>query len=190
MAAKRPKPPCTYGCNDGKRLVRHSGTGEHHTTRCMCTYDDLPVQLVLQPEPKGCMIAAVATVVGKTYEEVLQLVDRSHDFTQEGTHQYVIEGVLEHLGWAVQVRQRWQGRLGGTHRDPWPCAPWADLHICQVRNLPDNAEHAVVLLRDGRVLDPWWGVVQGLHRYKSVSWIMACYNVSAAAAKPKRGKAG
>lgn len=84
--------------------------------------------------------------------------------------------MIVQIGYAVRRRYRHDARLK-RFRDVWPCAPWADLHWCEVRNTRDSGQHAVVLLRDGRVLDPWWGVLQGLHRYPGVVSIAAVYPV-------------
>lgn len=174
-----PATPCEYGCDGGKRLVRHKRTGELHGCRCPCTYKDLPLKVVLQPENAGCMLAAVATITGKTYAEIRHLVTMGHDFSTEGTHGAVTDEIFAHLGYAVQERFRYDPRLE-AQRPRWPLAPWADVHLCQVQNLPDTGMHAVVLLRDGRVLDPWWGVVHGLHRYPRVSSMTAVYKVAVA----------
>ncbi len=165
-------------CTDGKRRVQHRGTGEYHGVACHCQVADLPLRLVIQPERMGCVLAAVATVVGKSYGEIRQLVDLSHDFTEQGTFLTVAQSILERLGYAYQLRYSYDPRLN-LSRPEWPCAPWAAVHICEVQNLTETGQHAVVLLRDGRVLDPWWGIVQGLHRYRRVVSMMAVYPVAA-----------
>jgi hypothetical protein len=71
-----------------------------------------------------------------------------------------VRNVLEHYGFAYQTRYHHLARLC-RDRDVWPCEPWADLHFCEVINTRASGQHAIVLLRDGRVLDPWWGVLQG-----------------------------
>lgn len=176
------KMPCPYGCSNGKRMVWHRVREEFHGTRCMCTYKDkeaLPIPLVLQPEKSGCMLAAVATVVGHTYRYVRQLVDLSQDFTTEGTFTHVIQEVLNELGYSYQVYTKYHSRLGYSIRPEtaWPLKPFAVPTICQVRNLTISGKHAVVQIPDGRVLDPWWGVVQGLHRYEEVFEMMPVYKV-------------
>jgi hypothetical protein len=164
--------------------VRHKVTGELHQVRCACTYEDLPLRLVYQAEKSGCVLAAVATATGLSYAEVRQYVDLSHDFTENGTYLSVAASILDRLGYAVQTRYRNDPRLGGAPRDPWPSEPWADVILCEVTNLPNRGQHAVVLLTDGRVLDPWWGVVQGLHRYPAVHSMTAVYRVGPQSAVP------
>jgi hypothetical protein len=162
----------------GRRKVLNRATGEHHNVRCQCTYDDLPLRVVYQPERSGCAIAAAATVAGKSYAEVRQMMLLERDFNAEGADTFELQSLLDQLGFAYQIRYATVARLGHIPRDPWPCAPWAPLHICTVKNLSDTGYHFVVLLPDGRVLDPWWGVVQGLHRYPRVTEMMGLYPVA------------
>lgn len=175
--AKVEPPPCSDCGGKGQRLIPHSGTRELHRVMCACQYDDLPLKLVYQADDSGCMIAAVATAVGKSYAEIRRLVNPGHDFSTNGIGIDAGVAILDRLGYAVMTRYGSDPRRGGAPRDPWPCAPWADVHICMVRNLSNTGTHVVVLLKDGRVLDPWWGVVQGLHRYDSVMSIMAIHRV-------------
>lgn len=153
---------------DGKktRRVKNTGTGEFHTVRCHCQYE-LPIKMVLQKEPSGCGIAVVAMVTGKPYEEVRQYIHLDRDFTKEGMYDSELEDLLEVFGFSWQSRGRHQPRLSSV-REVWPSLPFAPLHIVQVKNLPDKRYHYVVLLPDGQVMDPWWGVIQGLHRYPQI----------------------
>lgn len=169
-------PDCPDCRGEKRRKVFHKETREYHRVRCHCTYEDLPLKLVIQPENCGCALAAVATVVGKTYAEVRQYIHMDRDFTQQGTYDNEMLSLLEVFGYSYQSRSRWVSRLD-AEREQWPCEPWADVHLCVVRNLPDTSYHMVVMLRDGRVLDPWWGVVQGLHRYSAVLSIHAVYPI-------------
>ena len=175
-------PPCPH-CVDGKRRVLNRGTGEYHGIRCHCQFEGLPLQLVIQPERAGCVLAAVATIVGKSYREVRQCVDLTHDFTEKGTYLNVAQALFDRFGFAYQTRYPYDPRLN-TSRPEWPCEPWADAHLCEVVNLSETGQHAVVLLRDGCVLDPWWGVVQGLHRYSNVVSMTAVYRLPAPAEVP------
>lgn len=173
-----PKEPCEYGCDeDGHRYVLHRKNNELHKTRCICRYTDLPYKLVLQKEHSGCMLAAVATITGRTYDEVRQYCTLEHDWSKDGTWTSVTDDLFAHFGYAVQEYSSYCPRLEAP-RPEWPLKPWAPVHLCQVTNLTETGQHAVVLLPDGRVLDPWWGVVQGLHRYKRVVTITGVWKVS------------
>ncbi|MGH9884847.1 MAG: hypothetical protein ACREBE_04935 [bacterium] len=172
--------PTCIDCGDTKwRLTPHRVTGERHRVACACTVGDLSLRLVYQRHKADCVVAALATAMGRTYDDVRHRIDLSHDFTVEGTSlEGVACSVLDHFGFAWQLRYRTTARLNYAERDPWPCAPWADAHICEVTNLPNCTRHAVVLLRDGRVLDPFWGVVQGLYRYPAVHSMLAVYPIA------------
>lgn len=164
-------------CGDkGNREVLHRGTGERHRVKCHCQYD-LPIKLVLQPEPSGCGIAVVATVAGKTYQEVRQYIHLDRDFTQEGMYDSELESLLVQFGFTWQVLTMVNPRLS-TRRDPWPPAPWAPLHVAKVTNLRESGLHYVVVLPDGMVLDPHCGVIQGLHRYPRVHQVYGLWPVS------------
>jgi hypothetical protein len=167
-APEPPEPkPCEM-CKGERYLLRvSSGTQETHRIRCPCTYDNLPIAVVFQPEKSGCGIAAVAMVAEKTYAEVRQRCNMAHDFTVDGMGQYEMEDLLIHYGFSYQIITKNHPRLGSA-REVWPPAPWTELAIAQVRNLSNSGYHYVVLLKDGRVLDPWYGVIQGLHRYPDV----------------------
>jgi len=174
VEAKGPK-PCEWCKGEKVRRILHRGTGELHRVSCACTHE-LPVRFVYQPENSGCCIAAVAMIVGKSYFDVKQLMNVEHDLSCEGIHYHEWQDLLVDLGFASQFRSSWSPRLK-DNRAVWPCAPWADLHFCEVINTRASGQHSVVLLRDGRVLDPWWGVLQGLHRYPRVVSMTAVYRV-------------
>jgi hypothetical protein len=169
---------CTWCNGTGRRVVRHAGTGEKHGMNCACQITDLPIGFVYQEEESGCGIAAVAMATRQSYRDVRRLLSMAKDLSDErfGVDVEQIDNLLDALGFAWQTRYLNEARLA-MQRDPWPCAPWADVHLCHVRSLSDAGHHYVVMIRDGRVLDPWWGVIQGLHRYPSVHSIKAVYRV-------------
>lgn len=115
-------------------------------------------------------------IVRRSYFEVKQLLNVEHDLSCEGINRYEIDSIFDHYGFSIQRRFKHDNRLK-RDRDLWPCAPWADFHWCEVINTRGSGQHAVVLLRDGRVLDPWWGVLQGLHRYPEIVSMAAVYPV-------------
>lgn len=165
-------------CKDEKfKLIRNSTTGEHCDVRCACN-ETLPLKMVYQPEKSGCGVAAVAIVVQRSYWEVRQYMDLPHDFVNNGMYDDQLIELLDLFGWAVQNRRERIGRLNGTLRTPWPPEPFAQYHICTVKNLADNGYHYVVLLDDGRVMDPTWGVVEGLYRYPQVLGVIGVFPVA------------
>lgn len=168
--------PCPECSGSGKRDVLHRGTDESHRVTCPCKVD-LPIKFVWQPEKAGCGVAVLAMVSGKTYLQARQYFTLERDFTEQGMHNGELEGALFTLGFAVQIFTPTHARLGYSKRTEWPMKPVSGLAICQVKNLRDSVWHYVVVLRDGRVLDPAFGVIQGLHRYPEVCTHIALYHV-------------
>lgn len=171
---------CEHCSGSGVKRVLHRGTGETHGVWCACRHK-LPIAFVYQPETSGCCVAAVAMIVGKSYFEVKQLVDINRDLSTTGLSSWEVDSLLDHYGFAVRRRYQNVSRLH-IDRDQWPVKPWAKLHFVEVINTRASGQHAVVPLADGRVLDPWWGVLQGLHRYPRVVSMAAVYRVERAAA--------
>jgi hypothetical protein len=173
-----PKKPCADCGDTGKKDILHRGTLETHHITCPCK-SELPIRFVFQPEKSGCGVAALAMVSGKTYLEARQYFTLERDFSETGMYDSELQEALVANGFAIQYFRRFESRLGGSERSPWPMAPVSNMAICQVKNLRDSHWHYVVLLRDGRVLDPTFGVIQGLHRFPEVSNVVAIYRVPA-----------
>ena len=134
-------------------------------------------------------------VTGKTYREVKDyLSERCGRFVKISEEQsewrigldLVNHGVgiqfdawsyLRDMGYAVQLRYRspYTTAYGQPLHEPWPCEPWADVHICSVES-PAGA-HAIVLLRDGTVLDPMTPEPRRLSDYAKVESITAVWKV-------------
>lgn len=108
------------------------------------------IQHVPQEDRMGCMIASVAMILGLTYAEAAQRFDATI-VRRNGASFYWWMEALGQSGWSYQMRWR-TDQITNTWRETWPPAPWAPLHICQVRT-PDGA-HMVVMREDGTVLDP------------------------------------
>ncbi len=178
-AEQTPTPPPCDDCGGTLyRLALNKITQDLIRVPCACNVKDLPLKLVYQRERSDCLVAAVATAIGKPYQDIRFAYDLTHDFSDEGMHMNAAASILDRYGYAVQWRYATDPRLNYAPRNPWPPAPWADVTICDVRTLSEHCDHAVVLLRDGRVLDPYWGVLQGLHRFTKVNSMMAVYAVN------------
>jgi hypothetical protein len=174
MNKKKPS-VCEFCDGKGTRDILHRGTNERHRVKCACKHE-LPIRFVYQGDRSGCCIAAAAMVVGQKYFDVKQLLNIETDLRDDGVTIEQVRNVFEYYGFAYQTRYHQLTRLC-RDRDVWPCEPWADVHFCEVINTRASGQHAIVLLRDGRVLDPWWGVLQGLHRYPRVVSMTAVYKV-------------
>lgn len=148
------------------------------------------IQWVRQEHTNGCVIASLAMISGKTYREVHDdlapqlgnFVDvegksewrRGVDFNKDGMAiMFDGWGWLADNGFAIQQRYKFHYNI---ERPQWPLDPWADVHLCSVVT---TQSHAVVLLRDGRVLDPLTPEPKKLSDYSKVESMMAVYKVSA-----------
>jgi hypothetical protein len=171
-------------CDDGQfRLRKHWGTGELHKVRCQCYYD-LPLKFVYQEQPSGCFAATVAMLLGKSYFEVVrQYYNMSHDFTKQGSYlRQALEILDKHGGFSYQTRYKHYMPLS-SQREDWP-ESWADIILCEVRNMRDSGLHAVILLADGKVLDPHIGVIENVSLYPSVESMTAIYPLAKTENKP------
>lgn len=105
------------------------------------------IKWVGQEDPRGCVLAALAMLTGQTYAQV-----KAGFADWAGGISLMFDGftyLAEH-GYAVAPKYIHYHPLK-QNRDPWPVEPFADVHLCEVIT---SQAHAVVLLRDGTVLDP------------------------------------
>lgn len=105
------------------------------------------MQWVAQEDSRGCVLASLAMLTGQTYAEV-----KAGFADWAGGISLLFDGftyLAEH-GYAVAPKYIHYHPLK-KNRDPWPVEPFADVHLCEVIT---SQAHAVVLLRDGTVLDP------------------------------------
>lgn len=134
------------------------------------------IERVQQKEKCGCTIAAVAMIVGKSYDEVRSMSTRDFDETSGGVQiedwlDYLFEqGFVAHRLWKVTHLQG-----VNTPRPCWPPEPFAPLHICSVRTSAGG--HAVVMLSDGKVLDPYTADRDNLSCYESVSAVYGMFYI-------------
>ena len=134
------------------------------------------IERVQQKETCGCTVAAIAMVIGKSYDEVRSASTRDFEGKSGGVHiedwfDYLFEhGFVAHRMWKVTHLQG-----VNTPRPCWPPKPFAPLHICSVRT--PAGEHAVVMLGDGTVLDPFTSDRDSLSCYESVSAVYGLFYI-------------
>jgi hypothetical protein len=100
----------------------------------------------------GCVIGCLAMVTGESFHAVkrgmLEYWQEEGQFL--GVSDEAFDEYLAQRGYATQyLRHEYTPKQ--MLRTPWPPAPWAPIHVCDVF---DEGRHAVVMLEDGRVLDP------------------------------------
>lgn len=127
---------------------------------------------VQQKHSQGCLVAALAIVLGLEYDEALSILEPSGN-EPDWRHGFTFvdfDNALVERGWAVARKFRWL--RGNIERQPWPPAPWANVHLALVR-CTENTSHAVILLRDGTVMDPLASSPRKLTDYVSVDNVAA-----------------
>jgi len=140
------------------------------------------MNLVRQKDVNGCVVASLAMVTGKTYEDVRAhtLFDRLAD-EKHGCGPREPEAYLREHGFAWQLLHRCMPP-GNTWLVDWPPVPWADAHVVEVR-MPSNSYHCVVLLRSGTVLDPFCDEPRRLSDYPEVISVRAVFRVGCGPAR-------
>lgn len=134
------------------------------------------VSWVKQEDSHGCGIACLAMVTGKTYTEIRSWFKRP-DFSKEGVTFYEVDHYLTEHGYAVARKwQVTQNEERNKRRDIWPALPFADVHICSVRN--EHSQHFVVMLADGMVLDPLFNTPRTLADYVEVCNVAAIHRIT------------
>lgn len=166
-----------YFYADGKRITMEEVKGLLNAALSAPSATFTPVRLIRQKEANGCVVACMAMVSGKTYDEARA----DHIFSEladdaKGCSFREAEEYLWRHGFAWQEIYRC-GPPGNTNKTVWPPAPWADVHVCEVRT---GQAHAVVLLKDGSVLDPLCDEPKRLTDYAEVYSVRAVFKCGAA----------
>lgn len=130
---------------------------------------------VQQEETFGCAVASLAMVLGVTYREARALLPAAN-IDSGGIGVWWTLRVAAERGWAYA--ERWEHYAPeGRKREVWPPAPFAPVHICGVVTRA-NTPHAVVMLADGAVLDPWREGAFTLADYAEVHEVAGLWKVT------------
>ena len=135
----------------------------------------MKIEYVAQPNDYGCAIACCAMVLGKTYEETeAALAARGHK--GGAIYECIWEQFMHEHGFAL-TRKYYNDSIRGVPRDEWPPKPWAPVHIALLQ--ATAGFHAVVMLADGTVLDPFDRSRTTLHHpdYKKVDFVMGFHRI-------------
>lgn len=140
------------------------------------------MKLVRQKHARGCGVAALAMLTGDDYDAVA-VYFRGIDLDAKGLYLCGLDDYLVDRGYAIARKKRYLGFFGGDGappREPWPPAPFADVHLCEVE-VYEKAPvyHFVVMLRDGAVLDPLADGPRRLSDYHRVNSVAGVYRVGA-----------
>jgi hypothetical protein len=137
----------------------------------------MQVKLVEQIDDRGCAIACMAMVLGKTYPEIIagwkeptggdpDLGRKLKSETGSGLYYGdVVVNFAEVYGVPTLVKRLY---FNGTKQEPWPPQPFAPVHLCAVRvgrELKDSRSHFIVMDNAGVLFDPIFGANMPWHRY-------------------------
>jgi hypothetical protein len=134
------------------------------------------VRHVRQKDGWGCGVAALAMVTGHEYDAIREYfigLGKSFEGEAGGLHELDLEQYLADHRFAAAKKYRWYG--ANVQRPSWPVPPFAEMHICSVRN--PGGWHFIVLLADGRVLDPLDEQVKALAAWPEVGYVMGVFDV-------------
>jgi hypothetical protein len=132
--------------------------------------------LVKQPEPKGCGIACLSMILGRSYDDLCKEYGRR--FQDRGTNLPAVKEFLGNHGWSSISLFRYlfinfDCEKVNIPRAEWPPAPFAPVHIAEVKQ-PSGNTHFVLMRADGTVLDPLrdgefqlkdWPEIYGVHGF-------------------------
>jgi hypothetical protein len=130
-----------------------------------------PTRWVQQQDAYGCGIAALAMICGHGYDQVKEwfLLHGRDIVANKGGTWWDWDVYLTEHGFAVA---RKFPMINNEPRAIWPPEPFGDIHLCEVRPCSSNL-HAVVMLADGRILDPLFPLERSLSRYPCVESVAA-----------------
>ena len=132
-----------------------------------------PITFVPQRGETDCVIACLAMVTGKPYDEVLEeFAGYWKDNSEEGVGDNAFYQYLGQHGYLVQTFKRLY-EPSQTPRTPWPPAPFAPIHVLGVDYMGD--EHGIVMDKDGLIHDPYNEGITGLFEYPIVYEIVGIW---------------
>ena len=130
------------------------------------------VRWVRQKHLIGCVVAALAMIAGEEYDAIHADFPETND--ESGANIFEAEEYLMDRGYAIRRKRMF--RTKERRRSPWPPEPFGDVHLCEVRVRKESScNHAVVLLKDGIVLDPETPDPKRLDDYHEVFGVAAVH---------------
>lgn len=138
------------------------------------------INYVRQEDPYGCQYACLAMLIGKKYSDIRGELG---PLGKHGCSYDLWKEVLSRNGFAYQFHWRFDQQTNKI-RSIWPLPLWADAHICTVDAGQGDGSHAVIVLRDGTVLDPHSGPGKQFKDYSGTTYMAGIYDVGNAPTIP------
>lgn len=111
----------------------------------------MTITRIRQEHKWGCQVAVAAMILGVTYSTALGYYP-NHPDDSEGFPTYTLETILCENGYAIARKFKVRTGFRNEERPVWPPEPFSDIHWCQVQTI--QGAHAVIMLKDGTVIDP------------------------------------
>lgn len=119
------------------------------------------------------MIACLAMVTGKTYDEVLEeFAGYWKDNSESGIGDDAFYQYLGQHGYLVQTFKRIY-EPSQTQRAPWPPLPFAPVHVLGVDYMGE--EHGIVMDNEGIIHDPYDQEIRELSEYPIIYEIIGIW---------------
>ncbi len=112
----------------------------------------MKIELIKQEEECGCVIACLAMITGRTYQQVA--ADFSAQFDSDGMDSLPMFHYLADFGFQVVTKQAYSYHQKDFYRDELT-KPFADVHIMNVKPYFDaKLQHSVVMDASGAIFCP------------------------------------
>jgi hypothetical protein len=125
---------------------------------------------VRQKHTNGCAAACLAMVLGLDYDDVVALYgEPGHDWDKSGATHYFFLQTLSQLRIPYCFMYY---KYNNVRLDPWPPVLWADYNILMVQCNEGGGTHFILLTKDGKIWDPWYGEDRKLSDYHNIDFQM------------------
>lgn len=109
------------------------------------------IKRILQEEPKGCVIACLAMVLGRTYASIRE--EWQNDFSTDGMDTPSFMNYLGDNGFSIIHKAASHYNHKDFAREEL-LRPFAPVHIICTKPLFDSQHHAMVMDAKGKIYDP------------------------------------
>jgi hypothetical protein len=136
-----------------------------------------PIKYVKATLTNSCVPACLAMVTGKTLNRVVKEIHEywENEGRYEGVDDYIVDQYLSKNGYA-RVNHEYEPNKLLIKK--WPIKPYAPIHIVDVWSSNPPGMHAVIMLKDGTILDPSNKRIKDVSQYQRVFAITGIWKVT------------